>query len=64
MGDFFTFKQIQSNAEQPSCGCCVGDLHIDAQGEEHAQNLKQSRRMLLHSCKSTPPNGFSPLLKL
>ena len=55
-------EQIQSNAEQPSC---VADLHIDAQGEEHTQNLKQSHRMLLHSYKSTTPsNGFSPLLKL
>ena len=47
------------NIEEPSCGCC-SDLHIDAQGGERAQNLKQqSRRMLLHSCKSTSANTFS-----
>ena len=40
-------------------------LHIDAQkGAEHAQNLKQSRWMLLHGCKSTSSDGFSDLFKL
>ena len=49
------------NIEEPSCGCCCcSDLHIDAQGGERAQNWKQqSRRMLLHSCKSTSANTFS-----